>query len=256
VPYVEFTIEGRIARVHLNRPEALNAITPEMDDALAAAWKRINADDEIWAALLTAQGSRAFCAGADVSSGLSDKSTRSFGGGLTGIGGPLVKLNKPLVAAVQGHAVGGGFELAMCADILVIDETAQFRLPEVQRGLINHSGVLHRASRKLPLNVALDLILTGRPMLADEALRLGLASRLVSYAELILAAHDICETIARASPLATQAAKATVTEGLEFTLEQALGRAYSGIWAFVQSQDGAEALAALQEKRAPMWVGR
>jgi crotonobetainyl-CoA hydratase len=256
VPDVEFTIQGRIARVHLNRPEALNAITPEMDDALAAAWQRINADDEIWAALLTAQGDRAFCAGADVSSGLSDKSARSFGGGLTGIGGALVKLSKPLVAAVQGHAVGGGFELAMCADILVIDETAQFRMPEVQRGLINHSGVLHRASRKLPLNVALDLILTGRSMLADEALRLGLASRLVGCADLIPAAQDICETIARASPLATRAAKAAVAEGLEVTLEQALGRTYAGIQAFAASQDGTEALAALEGKRTPMWVGR
>ena len=95
-----------------------------------------------------------------------------------------MKLDKPLVAAVQGHAVGGGFELARCADVLINDETAQFRLPEVQRGLINHSGILHRVTRKLPLNVAMDLILTGRPLLAEDALRLGLASRLVKQREL------------------------------------------------------------------------
>ncbi len=256
MPHVDFAVEGHIARVHLNRPEALNAITPEMDDALAAAWERINADDDIWVALLTAEGRRAFCAGADVSSGLSVATTRAFGGGLTGIGGPLVKLDKPLVAAVQGHAVGGGFELAMCADILVIDETAQFRLPEVQRGLIDHSGVLHRVVRKLPLSIAMDLILTGRSLLADEAMRLGFASRLVSFGQLIPAARDICSTIASAPPLALQAAKRAVEIGLESTLEQALGQAYAGIRAFVQSQDGAEAIAALKAKRAPVWVGR
>lgn len=254
--HVEFTVESRIARVHLNRPEALNAITPEMDEALAAAWERINDDVDVWVALLTAEGNRAFCAGADVSSGLSQAAPRAFGGGLTGIGGPLVILQKPLVAAVQGHAVGGGFELAMCADILVIDETAQFRLPEVQRGLINHSGVLHRASRKLPLNIAMNLILTGRPLLAEEALRWGLASRLVSPADLLTVALDVCRRIANAPPLAAQAAKQAVAQGLDCTLEQALGQAYPAIQRFARSNDAAEALEALREKRAAVWRGR
>ncbi len=255
MPQVEFSIDGHIARVHLNRPEALNAITPEMDNALAAAWTRINDEADIWVALLTAEGNRAFCAGADFSSGLSRTAPRAFGGGLTGIGGPLLKLSKPLVAAVQGHAVGGGFELAMCADILIVDETAQFRLPEVRRGLIDHSGVLHRVARKLPLNVAMDLILTGRPLLADEALRLGLASRMAASDELLAAALDLCATIADASPLAAQAAKEAVEQGLECTLEQALGQGYAKIKRFTQSQDAAEAMAAPREKRKPVWKG-
>lgn len=254
--HVTFTLQGHIARVHLNRPEALNAITSAMDDALAAAWERINDDAGVRVALLTAEGARAFCAGADVSSGLSELSPRSFGGGLTGIGGPLLKLRKPLVAAVQGHAVGGGFELAMCADVLVIDQSAQFTLPEVPRGLINHSGVLHRVARKLPLNVAMDLILTGRPMLADEALRLGLASRMTGTNDLIAAALDICAKIASAPPLAVQAAKQAIGQGLEGTLEQALGQDYPGIQRFVQSHDAREAMAALQEKRLPVWSGQ
>lgn len=256
MPKIEFSIDGHIAHVRLNRPEALNAITPEMDDALAAAWERINEDADIWVALLTSEGSRAFCAGADFSSGLSKATPRAFGGGLTGIGGPLLKLNKPLVAAVQGHAVGGGFELAMCADIIIIDETAQFRLPEVQRGLIDHSGVLHRAARKLPFNIAMDLILTGRPLLADEALRLGLAGRMVASVDLFSAAFDICTTIANAPPLAVQAAKQAVEQGLECTLEQALGRSYAGIQRFAKSRDAAEAMAALREKREAVWKDR
>jgi len=253
---VEFHVEDRIARVHLNRPAALNAITPDMDDALAAAWTRINDDPAIQVALLTAAGDRAFCAGADIASGLSGKARHAFGGGLTGIGGPLLKLRKPLVAAVRGLAVGGGFELALCADILVADASAQFRLPEVSLGLIRHSGVLHRVMRKLPLNVAMDLILTGRPMLANEALRLGLASRLVEARQLTAAATEICQAICRAPPLASEAAKQAVDEGLDETLEQALGRAYAGIERFAASADAAEAIAALQSKRPPVWSGR
>lgn len=256
MPHVQFSIEAHVARVHLNRLEALNAITPEMDDALAEAWQCINDDHDIRAALLTAEGDRAFCAGADILSGLSAATPRAFGGGLTGIGGPLVKLNKPLVAAVQGHAVGGGFELAMCADILIVGENAQFRLPEVQRGLIDHSGVLHRAARKLPLNIAMDLILTGRPLRAEDALRFGLASRLVGSDELVPAALEICATIAKASPLAAQAAKLAVGEGLEHTLEQALGRDYAVIQRFTSSEDAIEAVAALRERREPVWKGR
>lgn len=254
--HVQFTVEHHIARVHLNRPEALNAITPEMDNALADAWERVNDEADIRVALITAEGDRAFCAGADIAAGLIDAAPRAFGGGLTGIGGPLVNLVKPLVAAVQGHAVGGGFELAMCADILIIDETAQFRIPEVQRGLINHSGVLHRVSRKLPLNIAMDLILTGRPLLADEALRCGLASRMCDHANLLTVAIDVCTRIADASPLAAQAAKQAFERGIEGTLEEALSQDYAGIRRFVQSHDAVEALNALREKRTPVWEGQ
>jgi len=253
---VEFSLEGHIARVHLNRPEALNAITPAMNDALAAAWVRINADESIRVGLITAEGTRAFCAGADVSSGLAQPGAHAFGGGLTGIGGPLVTLRKPLVAAVRGHAVGGGFELAMCADILLIDETAQFRLPEVPRGLIDHSGVLHRVARRLPLAIAMDMILTGRPMGADEAHRLGLASRLVPAEELLPAAFDVCAAIANAPPLAAQAAKEAVHSGLACSLEDALARSYRGIGEFRASHDAREAIDALNERRPPVWTGR
>lgn len=253
---VEFSLEGHIARVHLNRPEALNAITPAMDAALADAWLRINAEDNVRVALLTGEGARAFCAGADVSSGLARPAAHAFGGGLTGIGGPLVTLRKPLVAAVRGHAVGGGFELAMCADILFIDETAQFRLPEVRRGLIDHSGVLHRVARRLPLAIAMDMILTGRPMGADEAHRLGLASRLVPADGLLPAALDACAAIANAPPLAAQAAKEAVHSGLATSLEDALGRRYTGIREFRASRDAQEAIAALKERRPPIWTGR
>lgn len=250
---VDVSVVNGVARVHLNRPKSLNAITPQMDAALAEAWAMINRDPDIRVALLSGEGSRAFCAGADLGSDWSAGPARAFGGGLTGVGGPLVQLAKPLVAAVQGHAVGGGFELALCADILVISDSAKFSLPEVQRGLIAHSGILHRAMRRLPPNVAMELILTGRQLPADEAVRLGLANKMVASSELLSAALDICHTIARGPLLAVQGALQAVREGVHLPIGDALAKSYAGIKKFSNSQDAREAIEALKEKRPPVW---
>ena len=145
---VEFTKDGNVAHVHLNRPKGLNAITGEMDDLLFDAWAAINDDPDIWCAILSAEGEKAFCIGADVSEGPERKTRMALAGGLTGIGGPLVTLKKPLIAAVQGFCVGGGLELAMCADIIVAADTAQFGLPETRHGIIGECGVVHRAIRQ------------------------------------------------------------------------------------------------------------
>jgi crotonobetainyl-CoA hydratase len=252
--HVDFSVTRHIARVHLNRPDALNAITPEMDDALALAWRRINEDSDIWVALLSAEGERAFCAGADLDS-LSTAPAQAFGGGLTGIGGRLVELRKPLVAAVQGYAIGGGFELALCADLLVVSDTVRFRLPEVSAGLIDHSGVLHRAFRKLPYNVAMELVLTGRELRAHEAQCLGLANRVVGWDQLHDAALELCEKLLEAPPLATQAAKEAANDGLDRPLGDALGRTYPAITRFRNSHDASEAMEALSDRRTPEWSG-
>ena len=112
----------------------------------------------------------------------------ALGGGLTGIGGPLVTCEKPMIAAVQGFCVGGGFELAMCADIIVAAETAQFGLPETKVGIIGECGVVHRAIRQLPYHIAMQLILTGERIKADEARHYGLVNEVVQYADLAQAA--------------------------------------------------------------------
>src|SRR3546814_280008 len=133
---VEFQVVGKVAHVRLNRESGMNAITGEMDELLYAAWQRINAEADIWCAILSATGEKAFCIGADVSEGPERKTRMALAGGLTGIGGPLVTLKKPLIAAVQGFCVGGGFELAMCADVIVAAENAQFGLPETRHAII------------------------------------------------------------------------------------------------------------------------
>jgi crotonobetainyl-CoA hydratase len=253
---VDFTIDGHVANVRLNRPQGLNAITQEMDEALFAAWGEINANSEVWAVILSAEGEKSFCIGADVSAGAERKTRMALGGGLTGIGGPLVTCKKPMVAAVQGFCVGGGFELAMCADIIVAADTAQFGLPETKVGIIGECGVVHRAIRQLPHHVALQLILTGERIRAPEARQYGLVNEVVPYAELAEAAAKWAAKLNAASPLAVQAAKAAALGRLGYPLEVALMTRFEEIEQYAETEDKKEGERAGGERRKPVWTGR
>lgn len=253
---VEFTIDGHVAHVRLNRPQGLNAITQEMDDLLLDAWNTINADPEIWCAILSAEGEKGFCIGADVSGGAERKTRMALGGGLTGIGGPLVTLKKPLIVAVQGFCVGGGFELAMCADIIVAAETAQFGLPETKVGIIGECGVVHRAMRQLPHHIAMAMILTGERIKADVAERFGLVNEVVPFADLAATAQKWADKINAASPLANQAAKAAALGRLGHPLEVALMSRFEEIEQYAESHDKREGELAGGERRKPVWTGR
>lgn len=253
---LEFTREGHVAHVRLNRPQGLNAITPEMDQAMLETWTEINADSDIWAVILSAEGEKSFCIGADVSGGTYRAGRMALAGGLTGIGGPLVKLKKPMIAAVQGFCVGGGFELAMCADIIVAADTAQFGLPETKVGIIGECGVVHRAIRQLPYRIAMAMILTGERIKADTALQYGLVNEVVPYADLSTAAQKWADKINAASPLAVQAAKAAVLGRLGHPLEVALMTKFEEIEAYHDAADRLEGLAAAAERRKPVWTGK
>lgn len=252
-----YEVRDHVAHLTLNRPQALNSISFSLDRELAARWDEIDADPDIWVAVLSASGERAFCAGADISGGTEANPERlALGGGLTGIGGPLRTLTKPLVAAVQGYALGGGFELAMCADIIVAADTTQFGLPEVKAGIIGESGVMHRAIRQLPYRVAMALILTGERMPAADALGYGLVNEVVPYAELAEATERWARRLTAASPLAQQAAKQAVLSRLGGPLEIALATKYESIEAYANSADVVEGRRAFTEKRAAQWSGR
>lgn len=254
---VEYRKERHVAHVRLNRPAALNAINASMDAALFEAWTDINRDPDIWVAILSAEGDRAFCAGADVSDAPDGRAPRmAFGGGLTGVGGPMLKLEKPLVAAVQGHVVGGGFELALCADIIVATPTAKFSMPETKVGIIGEAGVMHRAIRQLPYRVALAMILTGERLPADSALAHGLINEVVEADELLAAADRWASKLLAAAPLAVQAAKDAALSRLDWPLDVALGTRFERIEAYAFSADRDEGRAAFAEKRAPDWQGR
>lgn len=250
-----FRKDGHVASVRLNRPAGLNAITPEMDRMLLDAWATINDDPDIWVAVLSAEGEKGFCIGADVSGGTDRVGRMALGGGLTGIGGPLVTLKKPLIAAVQGFCVGGGFELAMCADLIVAADTAQFGLPETKVGIIGECGVVHRAIRQLPHRIAMQMILTGDRIKADQALHFGLVNEVVPFADLDVAVQRWTDRILAASPLAVQAAKHAVLARRDMPLEIALMTRFEPIEAYADSDDRKEGLAAASERRKPVWTG-
>jgi len=252
-----FEVKDHVARLTLNRPKALNSISHDLDLQLYDAWRTIDADPDIWVAVLGAAGDRAFCAGGDVSGGTKAHASRlALGGGLTGIGGPLVKLTKPLIAAVHGYALGGGFELAMCADIIVAADDTQFGLPETKAGIIGECGVMHRAIRQLPHRVAMAMILTGERLGADAALEYGLVNEVVPRESLDDAATAWAQKVCAASPLAVQAAKQAVLSRADMPLEIALATRFEAIEAYANSEDVKEGRAAFAERRAPVWTGR
>ncbi|BBF71854.1 MULTISPECIES: enoyl-CoA hydratase-related protein [Sphingomonas] len=253
---IAFEVRGKLAEVRLNRPAALNAIDAEMDAALARAWARIDSDPDIQLAVLTGAGDRAFCAGADISNPPAGEDGRSFGGGLTGIGGRLIPLQKPLIAAVHGHVLGLGFELAMCADILIAADDTQFRLPEARAGFIDHCGVVHRAIRQLPHHVALAMIMASEPLDAARALQFGLVNETAPMADLAAATERWSEKLLACAPLVSQGGKQAAMLGLEHGLRDALERRYPLIDAYAATEDCVEAASAWKEKRVPRWRGR
>jgi enoyl-CoA hydratase/carnithine racemase len=251
---VEFSVAGNVASVRLNRPKALNAVTPEMDQALFDAWEEINANPEIWVAVISAEGERAFCAGADVK--VESEGPRiAFGGGITGVGGPLVTVKKPLIASVQGYCLGGGFEMVMCADVIVAADTTQFGMPEIKAGILGEAGIMHRSVRQLPYRIAMTMILTGDRLPAQDALGFGLVNEVVAFEELGDATAGWTEKLLGASPLAQQAGKEAVLSRLAQPLEIALATKYEPIEAYAQTSDVAEGKVAFAERRAPEWSG-
>jgi crotonobetainyl-CoA hydratase len=257
MPDVEFSTADHVAHVRLNRPKSLNAVTPQMDQALYEAWSEINRNPDIWVAILSAAGERAFCAGADVSgeqNGL--RGRMAFGGGITGVGGPLLTLKKPLVAAVQGYVLGGGFEMTMCADIIVAADTATFGMPETKAGIMGESGIMHRSIRQLPYRIAMAMILTGDRLPAEDAARYGLVNEVVDAEHLLEAADRWAAKLLAVSPLAAQAAKDAVLSRLGYPLDVALSTKYEPIEAYAATEDVLEGRRAFSEKRAPAWSGR
>jgi len=253
---VNFSVEGPVARIELNRPKSLNAIDAEMDAALHRAWLEINRDPDIRVAVLSGNGERAFCAGGDISAADPAPQPLSLGGGLTGIGGELLTLRKPLIAAVHGFVLGGGFELALCADIIIAAETAVFAMPEVAIGIMGGPGVMHRAIRQLPHRVAMSMILTGERLTAAEARHHGLVNETVPYADLGAATERWLEKLLAVSPLAAQAAKEAVLSRQGHPLEVALATRYPAIESYATSQDHREGRRAFREKGRPAWRGQ
>lgn len=261
---IRFEREGAVAMLTIDRPEVHNALDFATSDALVDAWIRFRDDDELRVAILTGAGERAFCAGADL------RSVGEFYRTLTpaqrlrrseqvpGLGGITKNLaiDKPIVAAVNGHCLAGGLELALACDLRIASDNASFGLPEVTRAMMPGAGGTQRLPRLVGPERALDLILTGRRIDASEAQRIGLVTRVVPLAELRAEALAVAQAIAANGPLAVRAAKAAVWRGLDLPLEDGLRLEQLLAEPVRQSEDAQEGPRAFLEKRAPEWKGR
>lgn len=257
---IEITVKDRVATVLINRPEAMNSIDPETRGQMYKAWARIRDDDEIHVAIITGAGEKAFCTGADLKKTNPPKEsfaemllmhdnpgliTHSFGG-----------TDKPIIAAVNGYAMGGGMELALACDICVASETASFALSEVRIGSIPASGSVQRLPRSVSRSDAMLMILTGDRINATEAMRMGFVSKVVPQAELMPLANQIAGRIASNAPLSVRALKRLVTQGSDMPLVHALDLD-KYMWGLLRdTEDRLEGRRAFAERRPPDYKGK
>jgi enoyl-CoA hydratase/carnithine racemase len=258
--HVIYERRGHVAHVTLNRPERMNALDSNSHGELIEVFDDFAADPELWVAIITGAGDRAFCAGNDLKA---TAAASAAGAARVGPGsrfGAITKgysCPKPLIAAVNGVAVGGGFEIALACDIVIAAETARFGLPEPRVGLIAGAGGIHRLTRQIPLKVAMGMLLTGRLVGADEGYRLGFVNEVVAAAELIPAAERWAAEILECSPLLLQLTKESVADGAGVPVEEAMARDWEQrIPRLLASHDYVEGPAAFSEKRRPVWTGR
>lgn len=256
--YILYEKHDRIARVTLNRPQVMNALHPPLLAELDHAWADFMADDNAWVAILTGAGERAFCAGSD----LKYRTTEADEAELRRPTAPkahiLDRCWKPIIAAVNGYAVGGGLELALRCDLILAAEHAQFGLPEARRGLLADEGGVFKLPRRLPYHLAMELILTGKFISAADAQRMGLVNAVVPAMDLADTAESWAQEILACAPLAIQAAKQTVNQTLEMPIQQAMAslESLSAVRRLRDSDDYAEGPRAFAEKRQPQWTGR
>lgn len=253
--FLKVAREGKLTVVTIDRPEVYNALHPPAHFEFDTVFDDFAADPEQWVAIVTGAGDKAFSAGNDLKyqaqGGPRDRPATGFAG-LT----QRFDLTKPVIAAVNGFAMGGGFEIALACDLIVASENAVFALPEPRVGLAALAGGLHRLPRIIPQKQALGMILTGRRVGAEEGLKLGFVNEVTAPADLMDAAKRWAGLILECSPMSIRASKQAIYQGLDkATLEEAIATVYPGVQALYDSADFVEGPLAFAEKRPPRWTG-
>ncbi|MGW8204990.1 enoyl-CoA hydratase-related protein [Sphingomonas sp. VDB2] len=254
--YIRVEREGPLTIITINRPASHNALNTAAHEELAAAFDDFAADDDQWVAIITGAGEKAFCAGHDLKQ-------QASGGGMatppSGFAGLTARfdLNKPVIAAVNGVAMGGGFEIALACDIVVASTHAMFALPETRVGIAALAGGLHRLPRAIGLHHAMGMVLTGRRVSAREGAELGFVNE-VAEGDVMDVARRWAAEILACSPLSVQATKEAVRKGLTEPVDKAIVAQwdYPAMRRMLASQDHVEGPLAFAEKRAPRWTGR
>jgi crotonobetainyl-CoA hydratase len=253
--FIRYEKRDHVAVVTIARPEVMNSLHPDANEELARAWDDFAADPDAWVGILTGAGEKAFSAGNDLKWTATHGTPRVPSTGFAGLTSRF-DLWKPIIAAVNGFALGGGLEIALACDVIVAAEHATFGLPEPRVGLMAAAGGVHRLPRHVPLKVAMGMMLTGKPITAAEAHRLGLVNEVVPAAELLPAAQRWAAAIAACSPLSVQATKQAALEGLGRPLAEAIAAKHDLVGALWKSEDCREGPRAFAEKRKPVWKGR
>jgi enoyl-CoA hydratase len=247
---------AHVALVTLDRSEALNALSFDLLDELAATLEGLDADPSCRAIVITGAGERAFAAGADIRELEPQTSASLAAGGRFRAWDRLAAIGLPLIAAVRGFALGGGCELAMTCDMIVAAEDATFGQPEIRLGVMPGAGGTQRLTRAIGKARAMELILTGRTMSAREAEAAGLVTQVVPAAATVDAALELAGRIAAMPPLAVRAAKAAILDAGERGLADGLAHERDAFFRLFDTADQAEGMAAFTEKRRPVWSGR
>jgi enoyl-CoA hydratase len=251
----EVLVEQRdgVQVITINRPEAKNALDRAVAEAVAAAVDELDGSDALRVGVLTGAGGT-FSAGMDLKAFLRGETPAIEGRGLCGI--TETPPRKPLIGAVEGWALAGGFELLLACDLVVAAETARFGVPEVKRSLVAAGGAALQLPRRVPYALALELLLTGDPLSAPRAAEIGLVNRVTPEGQALEGALALAATIAQNGPLAVAASKAIARGSADWTFEEGWRRQAEIVGPVFASEDAREGATAFAEKRAPVWKGR
>ncbi len=254
---IDYEKEGKIAIFTINRPEVMNAMSVQAARELNEAMVDFRDDDNLWVGIVTGAGQKAFCAGADIKDSLpfmKEHRDQPWAFPATLMRG--LELWKPLIAAINGMALGGGLELVLACDIRIASETARFGTPEVGIGLMPGWGGTQRLPRMLPWCKAAELLLMGRPIDAEEAYRIGLVNKVVPPEQVMTVAREWAEAICQLAPLAVRAAKEAMIRGSSVTLEEGLRLENSLVAHLAGTEDFIEGTTAFSEKRKPVYKAK